>query len=118
MVRTFAYAERFTTTVGTNPEGGMASVLDGSTNDPTVPYVNDWLRSYEDGGYLLIERNIYDAAHVRTVTYELYGILGGDELGLTDLLVDQELDFDSVNRDTAHWRGLQRCLTGLAALNP
>lgn len=116
--RTFAYCERFEASPR-NPDGEILDIEDGSTGDASVPYIENWLRSYEDGAYLLVERNVYDATtHERTVTYELYNVKGSDPFGLTDLLLDQDLDFDSVNRNTAHWRGLQRCLTGLAALNP
>lgn len=118
-VRAESYSENFTTASGQNPKGGIASIEDGATNDPDVPWLATWDRAYHEAGYTLIQANVYDAtSHARSVTYQLYNHIGGDVLGLEQILVDQDLDFDSVRRDTAHWRGLQRCLSGLAALEP
>lgn len=116
--RTYAYTERATTYTAGLPDGGIADIETGATNDSEHPQLQVWDRAVHSETYTLIQSNAYTETGERTVTWELYGYLGGDRLNGENLLLDQALTFDSVGRDTADWRALNALRTALANLEP
>lgn len=117
--RAFSYTEAFATTDTGNPEGLAAGALEtGATGDSTYPQLASWDRAVHSDEFSLLQQNTYTSAGVRTVTHQLFNHVGGDRLNASDLLVTQELDFDSVSRDTAPWRALQELVAQLALLAP
>ncbi len=118
--RTYSYTELFATPSAANPDGGLAAgaLLNGATNDSAYPLIDTWDRAIHSEEYSLLEFNTYDSAGTRTVTYELYNYLGGDQLNGSQLLLSDRLGFNSVSRNTTPWRALQALVAQLEALAP
>lgn len=117
--RAFSYTEAFATYQTGNPTGLAAGALEtGATGDATYSQLQMWDRAIHSDEYTLLQMNRYTSAGVRTVDYELYNYLGGDELNTNQLLLTQRLDFNSVARNTTPWRALQELTTQLASMAP
>ena len=117
--RALSYTEAFATYNTGNPVGLAAGALEtGATGDATYPRLQTWDRAVHSDEYTLLQMNSYTEAGARSISYELYNHLGGDQLNESQLLLTQRLDFNSVARNTTPWRALQELTAQLAALAP
>lgn len=111
-VRATVYCETFTP----NCDGGISDAATGATNDVDNPLITQWNYSIRSEAYTLLVNAPTGPAD--GITYELYAHLGGDTQNETNLLIDQDLDYESVCGMAPHYEGLQDLLDALEALLP